>query len=143
MTELTKLQNLTVGYNNLSFEDVLALPYFEDLVQLGVQGLGIEDISALSQLKRPAFLHLADNAVSDLSPMAALTGLYWLDLDRNAVSDIGPLVDQSIWEGEYHSVEETYLGLRGNPLSQKSIKEHIPMLRSWGISVLADVPPAD
>ena len=132
------LWGLTVGYNDVSFEDVLALTYYRELIILGVRSLGIDDISALSELSRPQSLWLDGNSITDVSPLAGLVGLRTVGLDGNAVSDIAPLVAQPIWESAYHSIDQSTLWLRGNPLSPESLDEHVPQLRSWGLNVYVD-----
>ena len=134
------LRILDVSHNDLSLQDVAALPFFGELEKLFATGLDIEDVSPLSQLTNPNVLVLVDNRISDVSPLGTLTGLHQLHLASNQVSDIAPLVNRSIWEGGTHAIEDAYLGLGDNPLSRISIDEHKPMLESWGVRVWF-VPP--
>ena len=135
LSELT-LSGLGVGGNDVTLEDVLALPYASELRRLGVRGLGIKDLGPLAALNELYSLDLTANSVSDVSPLASLTGVWNLRLSGNRITDIGPLVQRSIWNER----QTSWLWLTGNPLDSASTDEHIPMLRSWGIEVRFDRP---
>ena len=140
ITGLHNLRSLYIGANDVTFDDVRALPYYKDLQGLGVSGFGLEDLSVLWELNEPRHLDLSYNRISDVTHLSAFTGLASVQLFGNAVSDIGPLVERSIWEDEHHSIDFAYLAVRANPLSDVSINEHIPTLLSWGVNVRFDEP---
>ena len=135
------LRHLDIGRTAATFDDVLALPNARRLVQLGLARLGVadEDLGALSEFERLSVLDLAYNRIADLSPLAALRGLWHLNLRGNLASDIGPLLRREIWALDSGS---PYLDARLNPLDRASLREHIPALEAWGVSVQAPAPPS-
>ena len=137
---LEGLRGLYVGGNDVTLDEIRALPYYRDLKALGVRSMGIEDLSVLWELKKPRNLELRFNRVSDVSPLSAFTGLVVVDLIGNVVADIAPLVERSIWEDEENSIEFAILQLGSNPLNDVTINDHIPTLRSWGMNVSFNAP---
>ena len=135
------LLTLDVSRTAMGLDDVLALPNSRQLVSLTMVELGIEDedLGALSEFGQLDRLNLAANRISDLSPLGALRGLRNLNLTRNLISDIGPLVRQEIWDLEYGN---TSLFAWDNPLEDASLREHIPKLQTWGLSVKVSPSPA-
>ena len=110
-----ELDDLDVGHNEVSLDDVVALAGFANLRSLGVDGLGI----------------------SDVAPLAGLSGLRRLSLEGNEVSDVSPLAVREIW-----SEDSSALYLTDNPLDQASVTEHVPLLESWGVDVYREESPA-
>ena len=136
------LDALAVGHNEVTLGDVLELDSIRRISRLELVSMGIDDIAALAGLTGPSELILRDNAIADVSPLAELTGIELLDLSANDVADIGPLVNRSVWSGG-QGTEGVRLDLQGNPLDRRSIEEHIPTLRSWGLDVRTELVPDD
>ena len=151
MVFLESLEELSLSGNPL--EGLSPLCSLRELKWLWLAGSGLSDISELSCLSGLERLWLSDNAVEDVGPLSGMRRLAWLDLERNAVSgvdalrrlealsrlrlgsnrvsDAGPLAaNEGLGEGDV-------AGLRGNPLSEESIRRHVPALRERGVSVLA------
>ncbi len=124
-----------------------------ELKRLWLAASGLSDLSELSCLTGLERLWLADNAVADVGPLRGMRALEWLDLERNAVADVVPLRRLGALErlrlGSNRVSDAGPLaandglaagdvaGLRGNPLSEASIREHVPALRERGVAVLA------
>ena len=151
MVFLESLEELSLSGNPLG--ELSPLCSLRELKWLWLAGSGLSDISELSCLSGLERLWLSDNAVEDIGPLSGMRRLAWLDLERNAVSgvdalrrlealarlrlganrvsDAGPLAaNEGLGEGDV-------AGLRGNPLSEESIRLHVPALRERGVSVLA------
>ena len=151
MVFLESLEELSLSGNPL--EGLSPLCSLRELKWLWLAGSGLSDIAELSCLSGLERLWLSDNAVEDVGPLSGMRRLAWLDLERNAVSgvdalrrlealarlrlgsnrvsDAGPLAaNGGLGEGDV-------AGLRGNPLSEESIRRHVPALRERGVSVLA------
>ena len=151
MVFLGSLEELSLSGNPLG--DLSPLCTLPELKWLWLAGSGLSDISKLSCLRDLERLWLADNAVENVGPLSGMRRLAWLDLERNAVSgvdalrrlealsrlrlgsnrvsDAGPLAaNGGLGEGDV-------AGLRGNPLSEESIRLHVPALRERGATVLA------
>ena len=75
-----------------------------------------------------------NNHIADISPLGAPFRLRWLGLSNNNVSDMGPLVRREVWDLDASAIT---LHAYGNPLDDRSHDEHIPTLKSWGITVHA------
>lgn len=137
------INELYIGRNKVTLEDIVALPNAVKLTRLGMGNLGLRDISALSQLTNLEILELEYNSVANVAPLAALNGVLGLDLRGNDISDIGPLVQRSIWQREDGITPR--LQLSDNPLNEASIREHKPTLESWGVEVWFPdpIPEAD
>ena len=135
------LRQLDVGRTAVTFDDVVALPNSRRLLGLGIARLGVSDeaLGPLSEFDRLTALDLAHNRIADLSPLTALRGLWNLDLRGNLISDIDPLARREIWDLESGS---PYLDARLNPLDRASLREHIPELEAWGVSVYAPALPS-
>ena len=148
---LESLEELSLSGNPL--EGLSPLCSLRELKWLWLAGSGLSDLSELSCLSGLERLWLADNAVEDVGPLSGMRRLEWLDLERNAVSDVAPLgrlraltrlrlgsnrvsdagplaANEGLGEGDV-------AGLRGNPLSEESIRRHVPALRERGATVLA------
>ena len=134
------LEALFIGRNKVTLDDVAALPNFRNIQNLDLRTLGLKNISALSELTNAKRLNLDFNAISDVSPLAALAGVQSLQLRASDISDIGPLVNRSMW---WNGGRGALLDLVDNPLSDASVRQHIPTLESWGIRVLVRPPISD
>ena len=131
---LTKLTYLDLTGSNIS--DISPVEGLTKLTGLDLSENGIEDISTLAGLTKLTVLFLGANAISDISPVEGLTKLTYLDLSGNVIEDISPLVS-NLGLGEGDDVD-----LEGNPLSDLSIKTHIPALKSRGVAVHFDTAAA-
>lgn len=126
------LETLIVSRTEVTLGKNAALPDAPNLYRLDASGLGIRDVSALSDLRSLRRIDLSDNLIWDASPLATIDGLHRLVLDGNEIADLGPLVRRDLWGGG------AQLEVSGNPLSEESLDEHIPTLKSWGVSVTAN-----
>ena len=127
LAKSTIIQALKLYNNNIS--DISSLAAMVNLTRLYLNGNSVSDLSPLARLTNLSQLGFDGNSVSDLSPLVGLTHLTYLALVSNSVSDLSPLV------GLPH-LETLYLW--DNPLSYSSINEHIPALRSRGVTVEFD-----
>ncbi|MCL0033777.1 leucine-rich repeat domain-containing protein, partial [Thermodesulfovibrionales bacterium] len=124
----------TLRASGRGISDLTGLEYAVNLTWLGLGGNQITDISPLSNLTNLTWLELGGNQITNISPLSNLTGLTRLWLAENQISDIGPLV------ANYGLSEGDEINLRGNPLSEESLKTYIPELEARGVVVLYDVP---
>ncbi|MDE0005969.1 MAG: M12 family metallo-peptidase, partial [Rhodospirillaceae bacterium] len=138
LAEFHDLQTLVVSHNSVS--DLSPLSGLTNLGLLHIRGNDVSNLGPLRDLPQLHNLDLADNAVSDVGPLAGLSELSYLNLQSNEVADISALVDRSIWNLESGN---PVLFLQGNPLDRQAYDQHIPTLRSWGVTVHADEPPAE
>ena len=130
LSPLAKFTNLTeLGFENNSVSDLSPLAKLTNLATLWLNDNNISDLSPLAKLTNLTALGLNDNNISDLSPLIGLPYLAWIELVSNSVSDLSPLVGLPHLE---------VLELWDNPLSYSSINEHIPALRSRGVTVKFD-----
>ena len=134
-----RLEVLRVGHNNVRLEGLRNLRLRENAI-LDLTGLRMDNVYVLPELVDLRELILRDNFISDVSRLAELTGVKLLDLSANDVADIGPLVQRDIWRGP-HPTSDARLRLGGNPLDRQAINEHVPTLRSWGLTVQVDEFP--
>lgn len=121
------LRSLWLGRNNVT--DIASLSGLVDLEHLYLPHNQIVDVSALADLVEVKTLRLEHNDIADTSPLAGLTSLRDLDLRSNRTSEIQPLV-RNAGLGSRDEVD-----LRDNPLSQASIDNGIPSLKSRGVTV--------
>ncbi len=151
---LESLEELSLSGNPLvGLSPLCAL---RELKRLWLAASGLSDLSELSCLTGLERLWLADNAVVDAGPLRGMRALEWLDLERNAVAGVGPLrrlralerlrlgsnrvSDAGPLAANDGLAAGDVLGLRGNPLSEASILQHVPALRERGVAVLAGLP---
>ena len=90
LSALTGITSLFLNRSYATYADVLALPYFRQLSELGLAGLGVHDIRPLTGLTLRR-LDLSGNRISNLEPLAGTKDLLYLNLDNNRVSDISAL----------------------------------------------------
>ena len=155
LSGLTNLRELELNANYVS--DLSPLSGLTNLRDLYLGSNGISDVSPLSSLTNLQWLFLSANNISDVSPLSSLTNLQWLELGNdgggNLVTDVSVLAgltnlwklrlafnlitDVSALRGLYSLTE---LDLRGNPLSDSSITDHIPAVESSGVAVQFDPP---
>jgi len=124
----TSLTSLILHSNQIS--DISPLANLTSLEQLGLGDNQISDLSPLTNLTNLTWLNIGDNPISDISPLANLTNLTQLWLCNNQISDVSPLV-----ENEGFATGD-YVCLKGNPLSQDSLKIYIPQLEARGVRVV-------
>ena len=152
VTGLTNLKVLSLWANSIS--DISPVEALTNLTELNLSGNLISDISPVADLNQLTWLHLQSNRISDIAALASLTNLTALRLDRNSISDISVLsrliqltelrLDRNSLTDLSPLVANTGLrngdtvGVRENPLSSTSIKTHIPILQSRGVTVEFD-----
>jgi Leucine-rich repeat (LRR) protein len=89
----------------------------------------INSITSIGGLVNLEKLTLGNNSISDISALLGLTKLHEVRLENNDIINISPLVDNSgIAAGD-----SVYLN--GNPLSDQSINDYIPVLEARGVTV--------
>ena len=148
----TNLKSLRLGGNSIS--DIAPVEALTNLTELNLSGNLISDISPVADLNQLTWLHLQSNRISDIAALASLTNLTALRLDRNSISDISVLsrliqltelrLDRNSLTDLSPLVANTGLrngdtvGVRENPLSSTSIKTHIPILQSRGVTIKFD-----
>ena len=120
LTSLTELESLDISSNQISDLDLTPLANLTRLYNLFIGFNQVSDLTPLANLTRLGQLEFPNNQVSDLAPLANLSNLRNINLDWNNVSDISPLIALP------HLFK---LYARGNPLSEASINEHIPVLK--------------
>ena len=130
---LAKLENLRLDANCVT--QLSPLSGLANLAELGVGGndVSLQDVLALPNADGFEVLALAHLGISNVTPLATLTGIRGLNLRGNKVTDIGPLVDRQIW-----SESGGRLLLEGNRLDDVAIRDHKPKLETWGIRVRYD-----
>ena len=152
VTGLTNLKVLSLWANSIS--DISPVEALTNLTELNLSGNLISDISPVADLNQLTLLHLQSNRISDIAALASLTNLTALRLDRNSISNISVLsrliqltelrLDRNSLTDLSPLVANTGLrngdtvDVRENPLSSTSIKTHIPILQSRGVTVEFD-----
>ena len=149
---LPNLIDLALGYNAITDHSILS--GLINLIELDLRGTNASDLSVLSGLTNLTRLYIDSNGILDLSPLAGLTNLTniglnfnsisdlsvlrgltnlsWMRLVGNNITDLSPLVaNRGLGDGDQ-------VLLNDNPLSYLSIKTHIPILQSRGITVEFD-----
>ena len=152
VTGLTNLKVLSLWANSIS--DISPVEALTNLTELNLSGNLISDISPVADLNQLTWLHLQSNRISDIAALASLTNLTALRLDRNSISDISALLgltqltelrlarnnitDLSPLIANTGLRNGDTVDVRENPLSSTSIKTHIPILQSRGVTVEFD-----
>ena len=121
----TNLEELDLSDN--AIVNVSPLKELINLTDLNLSFNVIVDVSPLKELTNLTGLLLSRNAIVDVSPLKELTNLKWLFLEDNAIVDVSPLTELTNLKGLY---------LSGNPLSQDSIRIHIPAIEANGTIVV-------
>ncbi len=130
LSGLTNLTFLDLRTTNTS--DLSVLSGLIKLERLFIDRNGISDLSALAGLTNLMDLALNDNSISDLSDLKGLINLKWMRLAENNITDLSPLVaNTGLGSGDQ-------VLLNDNPLNYSSIKTHIPILQSRGVTVEFD-----
>ena len=132
----TKLTVLDLRDNSIS--NIAPLAGLTNLTVVRLARNNIAAISSVAGLTNLTVLNFRDNSISDISFLTGLTNLTVLRLDSNSISDLSPLLANTGLESG------DTVHLKGNPLSNLSIKTHIPTLQSKGVTVEFDqivVPP--
>lgn len=110
LAKLKNLQNLNLGYNEIS--DLTPLAGLGELEKLHLGSNQIRDLSPLGNLKKLKFISLFRNQISDLTPIVHWTQAQHLALYCNPVSDLRPL----------HGLAKLdKVKLQGNPVSVKML----------------------
>ena len=95
----------------------------------------ILDLTGLQYAAKLTSLSLNDNRISNVSVLTGLTQLTTLDLKNNRISDVSPLIGLAQLRGP-KGWDALYL--QGNPLSDTTIRAHIPVLQAAGVNVRFD-----
>lgn len=152
LAALANLRRLDLSGNGLA--DIGALAGLGQLQELGLSGNRVADLSPLAGLTRLTLLDLNGNLVTSLSPLAGLTELQALFAQDNAIADLSPLADLPtvlllLADNAIADVSPLlamrwlrYVDLRGNPLTDRSLRVHIPALQARGVVVVFDEPSA-
>ncbi|MDE0555565.1 MAG: leucine-rich repeat domain-containing protein, partial [Candidatus Poribacteria bacterium] len=146
LSDLTNLLDLFLWENNIT--DISPLSELKNLLQLYISHNNITDISPLSELTHLQNLDLRANNITDISPLSELKNLWQLSISHNNITDISPLSELKSLRGlrlttnnitDISPLSElknlTYVDLAGNPLSNESIRIHIPAMQARGIDV--------
>jgi Leucine-rich repeat (LRR) protein len=130
LSALSNLINLKVlWFNNCNLDNISYLKKLINITTLKIAWNKVQDLSSLSQMKKLSWIALEQNKIIDLSSLQNLPNIQYIRLWDNQISDIKPLVEnQGIGKGDI-------VGLDGNPLNEKSIKEYIPILQNRGVIV--------
>ena len=154
-SELTQLTTLNLKHNNivdisaltglnnlefldLSFNNITEISPLHDLTKLNSLYLwsnNIKDISPLKNLIQLEILYMGANDISNVTPLSDLLQLKYLGLIGNNISDISSLVGLSLTGTTWSNIG---LQLQDNPLSNESIRTHIPAMQAKGIVVTFD-----
>ena len=127
---LTNLKSLNLRFNSIL--DISPLAGLVKLTRLDLTGNNISELSALAGLVKLTSLNLTGNNISNPAALTGLVKLTSLYLTANNISDISPLVANiGLRSGDTVDVKR-------NPLNSASIKTHIPILKSRGITVEFD-----
>lgn len=132
LASLTNLKRLYLGFA----DHASAVTHLSGLVHLEILffiGSGLSDISPLASLANLRELDVASNFITDLSPLAGLTRLDIVNLRHNKIAEISPLVANAGLTGAGDRID-----LKGNPLNETSIREHIPELQARRVRILYD-----
>ncbi len=130
LTTLYKMHTLSLDDNQIAM--LTPLSEMTSLTNLSINRNLVSSLLPLADLASLQELHLSLNAISDVGPLAGLSNLTNLELVSNEITDIGPLLECSgLGEGDVVS-------LSGNPLSQNTICEQVPVLQSQGVFVTYD-----
>ena len=126
---LQALVGEALAYADLHVDDALSDWPIDQLKELRIHGAGVGDLAGLDAAQGLVRLFAASNRIADLSQLAGLAALSELDLRENRIVDIAPLVSNAdLSDGDW-------VALGGNPLSEKSLNEHVPALRDRGVQV--------
>ena len=134
ITDITPLENLTelielnVGYNKF-ISNISAVSNMTKLIRLYIENNRINDITGIKNLQNLDWLAASDNQIKDISELQYLPKVHLLGLSENQIEDLLPLVNNP------YLGEGVELYISGNPLSEKSINEYIPILRERGVRV--------
>ena len=143
---LTSPELMELHLENNNIRDVSPLAGLS-LRKLNLGGNNIRDITPLSDVTNLQDLLLGFNNITDIPwqvGLTSLTSLTYLDLKFNSIRDISSLSGLSNNQtnpncGSYPCRTQIALDLRGNPLGDSSINDHISDLESNGVRVLFDL----
>ena len=125
--EMASLEILPAQNANIC--NLTGLEFATNLIALGLNNNEIKDIASLKELTKLEMLLLGNNRIEAITPLEKLTQLTLLVLNNNKISDLKHLADNvGLTDGDTVDVTE-------NPLSDLSIKTHIPTLERRGVKV--------
>ena len=128
---LASLATLDIGGNDIS--DMTPLAGLAKLVHLSAGRNMIESIEPLAELTQLKGLYLNDNRIHNVTPLASLPMLFEVWLHDNQVTDISALTEATnLGHGDR-------ISLNGNPLSEATLTEQIPVLIARGVEVTYDL----
>lgn len=131
---LPVLRYLDLGRNRIA--NLVPLGIATGLQRLWLHDNAIEDISHLWALRSLKWLDLERNAVRDVAALRDLPKLTRLRLRGNRIADVAPLLRSR--NSPFGSGDA--VGLRDNPLTEASLRDHVPALRRTGAAVLVGWP---
>ncbi|MCL0075035.1 pesticin C-terminus-like muramidase, partial [Thermodesulfovibrionales bacterium] len=147
LANLTNLTELNLSENRIT--DISPLSKLVNLEKLWLENNQIIDLKPLADLTNLFELYLSDNQITDIIPLTNLTNLTILELSENQITDVSPLselvnleelrlggneiVDISPLVANHGLSEGDEIDLRGNPLSDASLRIYIPQLQARGI----------
>ena len=131
------LPNLTVlnlANNQLTDLHGLTNAKLPNLTSLHLYDNQLTDLNGLTNANLPnlTVLYLNNNRISNISLISNLTNLTTLWLYNNQISDISPLIANT-------GIKST-IKLKGNPLNNKSLFTHVPIIEAKGIGIEYDMP---
>ncbi|MYE81924.1 MAG: leucine-rich repeat domain-containing protein [Gammaproteobacteria bacterium] len=128
ITALGQMPRLRVLRGGGAGDDLSPLIRLTGLTVLELQGVSAT-LAPLSRLPGLLELQIEGGEVEDISVLSAMTGLAKVFLADNRIANLAPLVANA-GLGEHDLVH-----LRGNPLTDESLNQHIPALRARGVIV--------
>jgi len=131
------LPNLTVlnlANNQLTDLHDLTNAKLTNLTSLHLYDNQLTDLNGLTNANVPnlTMLYLSNNRISNISVISNLTNLTMLWLYNNQISDISPLIANTGIKGT--------IKLKGNPLNNKALFTHVPVIEARGIGIEYDMP---
>jgi len=143
ITNLTNLQLLNIsnlhdfdteGSKVLLLKDLNAVSKLTKLSILDASNGLISDLGPLAPLGDLTCIYLQNNKITNLFVMAGLAAISRLDVRDNQISSVSPLVaNMGIGEtdpgSELGLLDQDYVDVRGNSLSQESLCNDIPTLQ--------------
>ncbi len=123
--DVLSVEKITVRYE----ESWNAYPPFEAVTKLSVERAKLESLEPFGSMSQLEWLKVMQTTLSDISTIVEHPKLQMVDLPFNFIEDISPLLSLS---------EVFSLDLRGNPLSEASYYETVPLLKEKGLRPRVD-----
>ncbi|MCJ7812216.1 leucine-rich repeat domain-containing protein [bacterium] len=143
------LQQLWMSRSPIS--DISVLSEMDQMYVLWLTHCEIEDIGPLTNMTGLRLLNLNLNQITDTSPLAGMVNLDRLSINFNLIVDISALINLqsiNILDLSHNQIVDILplvnnpglnrgdlVSLYGNPLSEQSINEYLPLLRGRGVYV--------